>query len=533
MRYDDDFEALKAEVSKQSAVAARTDFDRLVQRGSALVGGKAGADGATLMEEGGGPDYGRIVELSTSILSSKSKDLQVAGYLCLGLFRTARYAGLAESLQAYHALVDGYWDTLFPELKRMEGRRQAVNWLSQRLGDLIPASPPEPSEREVVEQGIALGKAIEALLRERFTEDPPSISALTRALTEALEVMPKAAAVPAAGAQTAAAPAPITVVVPAAPPASAAPQSEDDALMAVTRAADFLRAAQPKSPIGYRLLRSARWDPLPGLPAQQDGRTLIEPPQDYHRTRIQMALGTGDWNEVLLACEELFYESPNQFWLDLQRHADQALGALGPDYGALRRALRQEVARLIERIPGIETMSFADGLPFADGVTREWLDREIRSLSRGGAAAPMPSAGGDDPELRAQVEEAQKLAGDGDLAGALDKLQGAQAADARRRPRFLRQLAMARLCLAHGRSSAARPLLEELDELVERYGLKDWEPELCLQIWNLMRRCYESLTQSAAPQAKEDYQNRMERCFDKICRLDVRLAVAEGGRSQP
>jgi type VI secretion system protein VasJ len=526
VRYDDEFDALKNEIGKQSAVGSRTDFDRLVQRGSQLVGGKAGGDGVgTLTEDAGGPDYARIVELATNILSTKSKDLQVAGYLCLGLFRSERYAGLAEGLEIYKALLDGFWDTLYPELRRMEGRRQAVQWIAQRIGDLVPALPPEPGEREDVDKAIATGKAIDALLRERVEESPPSLSALTRALSEALDVLPAPRAAVEEPSGGGAAAIPVTVVT----AASAELKTEDDADLAVARAADFLRGAQPKWPVGYRLMRSLRWDAIEALPPNEGGRTSLGAPPDDYRSRLQMAQSGGSPADALAACEEIFYEAPNHFWLDLQRIADQAVGAMGTEYAGLRRLLRHEVARLIERLPGIETLSFGDGTPFADGATREWIDREVRPLSSAAPAASPAAAGPEDAALKAQLDEAQALAGNGDLAGALDMLQNAQASDARRRPRFLRQLAMARLCLSHGKPAAARPLLEGLDEMCDRYGLPDWEPELCVQVWKLLRRCYESLAPDALPQAKEDYEKRMDRCFDKICRIDVRLAVAEGG----
>jgi len=532
VRYDEDFLALKSEVAKQGTVSAATDYEALVQQGRALTGGR-GAEGtsAAVLVEAGGPDFAQVVELATRILTSASKDLQVASFLCFGLLRTRGYAGLADGLEACRLLVEGYWEKLFPE--RANGRRQAVQWLAERGAEALPGVPAGPGDREPLERAIATCRVLDGMLQERMPEEPPSLSALTRGLTEVLGALPAVApppgvAGPAAAAVPAGAPAPSA---PAAAPVSAAPGSDDDALLAVTRAADFLRASLPASPIAYRLLRAARWDVLEGLPFQESGKTMLPPPEEHHRTRLEGAGRSGNARELLAACDELFYESPNQYWLDLQRAADQALGALGPEYGAARKALRRDLAGLLERLPGLEGLAFSDGTPFADAATREWLDREIRPLLGGGARAAAAPAAPGDAALEAELEEARGLADGGDLAGALEKLHAAQAAERVGRTRFLRQLGMARLLVGQGRAAVARSLLEELDERIERQGLSQWDPELCVQVWSQLQRVYQSLMQSASETSKEDYQNRIDRVFDRICRLDVRLALSEGSRA--
>jgi len=526
IRDDDEFDALKTEIGKQSSVSSRTDFDRLVQRGSDLMQGRADGNGATpLVEDTEGPDFSRVIGLSTNILTRKSKHLQVAGYLCFALFRTERYAGLADGLEGLRTMIEGYWDSLFPEARRIEGRRQAIQWLAQRIADLVPVWPPQPEEREIVERASATCRAIDAILRERVVEAPPSLSVLARALTEAIEVLPAPRATAVAPASTSSGAAAVVVIPPATAPAQIS--SEYDADPAVSRAADFFRAAQATSPLAYRLMRVLRSDALPDLPTHEGNRTPFPPPSESYRSRLEIAQGSSAWGDLLAACEEIFYEAPNHFWLDLQRYADQALGGLGPDHAATRRLVRHEVARLLERLPGIEDLAFADGTAFADPATRDWLDREIRTLSSNGAASA-PSAAAEDDALAQALSDAESLAGGGDLAGAVDALATRKGAEPTRRGKFRCQLHTARLLFTHGKPETAKPLLEELDEQIERYGLVDWEPDRCLTVWSLMRRCYEQLSGQASPQAQEDYLARSERCFDKMCRLDVRLALREG-----
>jgi type VI secretion system protein VasJ len=530
VRYDDDFERLKAEVGKHASVVARTDFDALVAQGRNILSGKTGGDSASsILAANGALDYDGIVELATRILTTKSKHLEVAAYLCMGLLRVRGYEGLAEGLEAYRALIEAYWDRAFPE--RLEGRKRVLTMLSERLTEGVELRTPEPPERESIVRAVAEARSIDQLLRERIPEEPPSLSKLLTALNEAKDRLPEVVSRPAPSPAAT----PAAVREPAMPqpaaavsPARTTPQSEDEAHLIVTRTASYLRTLSPRNVLGYRLLRCVRWDSIEQLPIVQEGRTLISAPAEHHRTRLDSARAAANWPELVAACEDIFYESPNQYWLELPRYEDQALQALGPEYAPIRSALVGELARLLERLPGLDSLSFEDGTPFADASTRDWIAETVRSRSSNGSGAASPVVAHDE-DIQEQLDEAEQRSRQGDLAGALHLLQAAQASDSRPRARFARQILMARLCIAHGRAAVARPLLEELDTLSEHAHLKDWEPQICHQIWSLLHRCYQSLLPSSRPPAQEEYEARMERIFDRLCRLDVRLAVREGG----
>jgi hypothetical protein len=78
----------------------------------------------------------------------------------------------------------------------------------------------------------------------------------------------------------------------------------------------------------------------------------------------------------------------------------------------------------------------------------------------------------------------------------------------------------------------ARPLLEQLDEEIERFSLDQWEPSLCVQVWRHLRRCYEELSptqgQGVLPEQGSNgfYKEKADRVFEKLCRLDIRAAMS-------
>jgi predicted component of type VI protein secretion system len=97
--HDEDFTAVKSEIDKANT-PARADVK-----------------------------WKKVVELSRKILAQKSKDMQVASYLCLGLLRQNGFAGLAEGLEGYLTLLKVYWDGLHTPLNR---RNPIFDFLDER-----------------------------------------------------------------------------------------------------------------------------------------------------------------------------------------------------------------------------------------------------------------------------------------------------------------------------------------------------------------------------------------------------------------
>ncbi|WP_152613666.1 type VI secretion system protein TssA, partial [Inquilinus limosus] len=60
-------------------------------------------------------EWREILALGTELLTGRSKDLEIAAMMVEGLARLHGYAGLRDGFGLIHALVERYWDGLFPE----------------------------------------------------------------------------------------------------------------------------------------------------------------------------------------------------------------------------------------------------------------------------------------------------------------------------------------------------------------------------------------------------------------------------------
>jgi type VI secretion system protein VasJ len=231
------------------------------------------------------------------------------------------------------------------------------------------------------------------------------------------------------------------------------------------------------------------------------------------------------WPELLDRVEQAFAEGANHFWLDLQYYAFIGQDQAGGEYARVRDLLTTDCALMLERLPGLEQLAFADGTPFADDTTLEWIARHatVRDIERGEAMAPvaLDSAGKDWAETEAQ---AMDLAAQQSLDIALAWLQGLPAPESGRE-RFLRQLVMARVAERADRADTALHLLTALDACAAQFQLASWEPALVFEVkQHLLRLLKSRLSRKDADKAA--LAQRADRLVGELTAIDPARAVA-------
>jgi type VI secretion system protein VasJ len=164
VRYDPDFEALQAEIDKMTSPTAA-----------------------------GQVNWARVADLAAGILQTKSKDLTVAGYLAVALLMTRQIPGLDEGTALLRALLENFWETLYPPKKRMRGRAGAIAWWLDKSENALTRISPPPSPADLVTRLQANLQAMDSLLAEKMPDAP-----LLRSLQRRIEALPVARQDPAA-----------------------------------------------------------------------------------------------------------------------------------------------------------------------------------------------------------------------------------------------------------------------------------------------------------------------------------------------
>ncbi len=445
----------------------------------------------------GNLDWQRILRLSEEILEKKSKDLLVLAYFSVALLKTAGLRGFADSVHVIREALASFWDDMFPPKKRMRGRKNAIEWWQDQVSGQLPSLRAEKwpqADRDVFMDDL---HAIDAFLGENM-EDAPLLLAMINNIGELVTAEAPAAPGPAdPGIPVPDTPAP----APAAPipaggaakagetAAAAAPATSPDqtggreqdaekllqqGLAAVGRAATLLAGQEPLAPLAFRLNRIAAWTSVESLPPATAGKTLIPAPDRQIVDVLEGLYQARNWRELIAAAESRIRQY--LFWLDLNRYVVFALDESGrPDTSAVVKA---ETYHYLQRLPGLETLAFENGMPFADEETRRWLG----SLGGEKSSAAAGDAGGDVRRVvENQIEAALKANRENRLAAALgsflEKLNHAPSA----RERFVWQLGLCRLLLLVKQTRLAGPHLRELLQTLDTYRVDTWEPELAVE----------------------------------------------------
>jgi type VI secretion system protein VasJ len=215
---------------------------------------------------------------------------------------------------------------------------------------------------------------------------------------------------------------------------------------------------------------------LLSLPQAQGQTTLIAPPPLADMQSFETVCSAGNPEGIVAFCEGRLATYP--FWLDLDRQAALAYGALGSKATSMREAIVDEVLTFLKRLPGVERLTFSDGTPFADDTTKAWI-ATCQAERAGGA----PSDRFGEAKQRANAASGS----DGPEAGII-ALQEFISNTRSGRDQFRARLVLAELAMGLKRDVDAQPFVDPLLEDCVRLNLAYWEPELALAAWSLKLR---------------------------------------------
>lgn len=483
---------------------------------------------AMVTDAGVSTDWNLVASQSVAVLAGKSKDLKVAAYLAEALTRTNGLEGFAAGAHILRDLVETYWETLFPPLKRMRGRINALDWWLDRAKAYLEAyedtSPLPPEMVSALKDDL---KSLDETLGGK-SDDAPSLLSMIESVgrlpiqepqappaPEAAPDQPAPPAAPATGQTAAAQPAPTQASAPQAASASVPAGSLEQARGQLAAGLDQLFSASyvlfktdPGSPTPYRLVRLAAWMPLAAPPPAKSGQTMIPPPPPQVRASLEQALASGNYMAAVENAETRVNEF--RFWLDLSRVSAEGLRNLGPGYESALAAVETETALYVRRFPGVENLSFSDGTPFADDKTKLWITR----LGRAGASnsGGAPAGAGDDDE-ESVMDKARELAAKNQAVGAVTLLQGKLGSAASGRMRLRWRIGLAEVLMASGSPENARPIVEQILADLDDHKLDDFDPELALKGLLTAR-------QGLAGAADEPAKARAREVLSRIMRLN-------------
>lgn len=502
------------------------------------------------------PDYKVCNDLATQILREKSKDLRVAAWLCFCWFRMDKIVGLKNGFLLLSALLKKFGPALFPS--KPLHQRKALQFLnSSRVVKLIGTEKIGRENAPLVPETVQNFEALVSEVKNLYADNVPEFKDLSKALGALKETaQPILAKKPAeekpaparkaegqppapakkAGEEETAGPGQEAAKAAAATGLSVrdlAVTSEKEALVAVRKALWYLSQEEKDEgkryePYLFALSRALIWGRI-SLPPQENFVSQVSPPDSAIQNKLQEWLANKEWDKLILAIESNFLneETSFKFWLKAQRQLCFALEQKGGRAAAAAEEVKFHLSKLVGRYPDLLRLKFSNQAPLADEETVKWIEAEILSGSQKAEQAVLlpPILGEDYEPLREEYQAAcSKLPRD--FEKNLQAFQQGIAGEARRKGRFLRLLNLANFCLAAKQHALAKIYLDRLAEQVDAYQLAEWEPALCLSVWESTLMVNRKLLQ-AKPDSEEAalLEKQQKALFTKIGTHDGALAL--------
>lgn len=423
-------------------------------------------------------DWVRVEKESLAILSRRSKDLRVLGFLMMALQRPGDGERFALSLYLLHGALTRWWDEAWP-WPGQQGKGVRSRLFRQMLQRTVRQAGNVRLEGDVADaRGVCLQLVEKISGHARALSLPTDIVAELKQQLERMPVEEESSRSwqPAGAPEPAGASARAVSAVPPSPDELILdPANERATRQSLLRVAALLTGTEPENPLGYRIRRYAIWYGISALPPTRDGkRTDLAAVSADRVAEYQEALERGPDPGLWQRIEQSLSRSP--FWLDGHWLSARTASALG--HTDCADVIRSSLGEFVQRLPGIETLTFSNGTPFLSEPAAAWLQNDPADTEvRGTGASPWEQA-----LIRAR--EQASLEG---LGPALLGLEAGLAAAREPRDRFYWRLACARLLQENGLPVLARQHMEDLYRQLEGLELERWEPGLLQRLQQLAR----------------------------------------------
>lgn len=471
------------------------------------------------------PNWIKIEQLSGQYLQAQGKDYLVAAWLAESWVQRNTMPGLAAGLSLLAGMADQFWDSGFPTVARLRGRRNAVLWWVERATTWLESQHDVTLAADLSAQMSVAAKALDQTLSEKDpdapslanliglihrlpVEEPPKVEQTTPAAPTPTE--PSNAQIAATQNQTTQTTAAASSSIPTKLGTLEKPSqiSNFDELGAALRPAqDYtamlgpaLYAFDNTNPLVIHFSRFSARAGIFKLPNATEGKTLISCPPSSIRDAFEKVTNSKNPQGIVDFCESRIRTFP--FWFDLDYQSFRGFSMMGVAGNLMAHTVVETLLNFIGRLPNIEQLTFSDGTPFASIDTLAWIKR-CRQERSGGAPT--------DP-FEAVKSTAMMTLGEGKLEHALAELQTFIDNTRSKRDQFRARIELANILLTERPTADLRALVQPLVEDCERLQLDQWEPSLAAQAWALTFRAARQVATNKSAEITEDQraQARLE-----------------------
>ncbi|MCP3850236.1 MAG: type VI secretion system protein TssA [Gammaproteobacteria bacterium] len=562
VRYDDEFELIEDELSKQGS---------MIDRGQV--------------------NWKKVNKACSNLLQNKSKDLKVSCYFIRSLIELENIAGLSLGLEVNFNLLNLYWANLYPT--KIRAKANAYEWLSSKLIPLLESYELTIDDLDDLKKSYDLLKNIEHFLNEKLESEAPALGKLRRLMNERIEPLSlqkeleekeeehKASekslegetdslATPGVDLSQTKSKTETTPSTDDSPNHHSLNQnalnkniahsanketlgnlksqvttvisdagSEKDKNKIIRQCHEALRNLSSWSinqsldtPSAYAMNRFSTWMGVSQVPIHTDLVTPLKPVPKDKLNHYHNLFSSHNYQELIPLVEQSFSKSP--FWLDAHRLVSVSLEALGMDESAIQ--VKEQLAVFLRRFPDLVKLKFSDHSDFADQLTRQWINTEVLSASSSENFS-LSSSDDKDSDFEVFIEQARELVKQQKLKEAIALLQNQVTQQANLRKQTYWKYHLAQFCFENGKYEISFFLLKEIDGFLIKNKLTYWESKLEKNVVYLLILSLKNSTtlffdvptedQSDTDENKNSLNEKTEfhQLYSRLCHLDPTLAL--------
>lgn len=444
------------------------------------------------------PDWQDVTDNAENLLAQYT-DLRIACWRIFALRQLQQVSQSAVALKQLSETIAHSWDHCLPERDR--GKLAALRWLHSAFSRELSASPDAPGALAPLRTAAhQLGAALKPYAAD--------VGGNWQQLAAVLQ--PIVSEQPAAPEPTSINVAPNTIEPVKTGQICNAREAQKQLRHLQEAAAPLLDwwLSQPeRRSCSVLLSRALIWAGIYQLPQHDiNQHTSLKPPPAERRKHCETLWQRTEYAVLLTELEASLRKAP--FWLDGHYLAARCCEALQDQPAA--DTIHRHTQSLIQRLPGVEKLSFDDGSPFAAQATQHWL------VPVEPPASQRPSEPETGDLLALQRNDGFRAAASA-LAQQLQTAKGERA-------RAVGRMQLARLLLADGKKTQARELLEPaLAQLQQSMPLALWDQQLLSDTLDLLQ-------QSLADQRDDSARQRRNTLQQQLRWLNVEYTLDQAAR---
>ena len=445
-------------------------------------------------------DWTIVVKSSEDFLINVSKDLKIATWWLYGMWKTNSWIGLNTALDVYVQLLEKHKKNIFPTSVKIKSN--IFIWLENKLGDEILVNKNNLQyEVNLYDNFSKLNDVIQIIL----DKDERYFGKIIRLLEPIVKEKEKK--------ETPVITKEVSVQSTSDTQLDSDISNDSDATKVLSqikkdssKLSNYYRNKDFKSTSAIRICRFLSFIEVDGTPYNDNNISFVNPPLITEIDEIIELTNNSQYTDAFILIEEILEVCP--FWFDGHLKAYEIM--INLNQNEIADEIKNTFMGFINSNKELLNISFKDKSSFATPKVKKWIEDENN-------VSTLLNQNNNTIDVYENIfNEVNELASNNKLLDAMQILEESYLKAKNMEEKFNWRLGHAKLAIEFDKKDIALALLEELETIIDKYNLVEWNPSLSGKVFYLILDTFTNM----------DIENeKIELLYKKLCKIDVEQAL--------